>query len=565
MGSTNVDTPFLDTCEEELMGGDAQGQSSGNAAEVPPGTGTASGSDATKVTGCEGTAPCVHPEEVPAAQPSPPTPPVVEVVPSPESSELPTPTQKREFGINSSEELADTATLWRQAMLAASAASMFGAGPTVTAAASYAPTEPKERTNNEGQVAAGLKLDVLAAGLPENVIDSPKCLKCGSEVDAFKTALKNKRAAAPPQFICRICNNVSTMNSRYIGKFDNFDAMTAEEQKDFYLDCQQLAEQAPNGRLQWSAVKQLLLSHLVKSVSRRRSIRLSGDYLPLSVWEKRGFDPEAIRQKGLHLAHPILGDTYRVDLLSVDEEKVWTEMRDTINTAQHKMRKRKLSIEGATPAETPGSATLADSAQAAGSVATPTVPMVIDATEEDEEDDKQLAAMVQSSDSEDCHPVQKRARGRGSGSNAAGVNADAKALKQAAKQAEKEAKKALAEEAKAQKAEVKKLAKLSEKNTSLAQRTVASLVPLLDSAKKVLSAADLTSTPPHFVDELRVAQSAASALVLAGKKWLTKAKKGPNADELGFDVAEAQKATKELKDSQFCLACVRSLPDLIAA
>ena len=549
MGSTGVDTPFLDSCEDELGSNQEQSRASGSDdAEVPEGTDTGSGIDASEAARCEG-------EEVPAAQASPATPPVVEVVPSPATSELPTPAQKREYGINSSEQLEDTAALWKHAMLAASA-SLFGPVPTVTAAASYAPPGPKVRTNHEGQVAAGLKLDVLAAGVPENVIDSPKRLKCGSEVDAFKTALKNKRAAAPPQFICRICNNVSTMNSRYIGKFDHFDAMTSEEQKDFYLECQELAEKSPNGRLQWSAVKQLLMNHLVKSVSRKRSIRLTGEYLPLSVWEKRGFNPLTILEKGVYLPHPVLGDTYRVDLLSVDEEKVWAEMKDSVNSAMHRMRKRK-SSEGAAggtaaPADSAapgGTPALADSAAAAGASA---------------DSDSQLVAMVDSSESEEEHPLRKvarrGARSRGSGSNAANANADAKALAQAAKQAEKDAKKALQEEIKTQKSEAKKLAKQSEKTTSLAQRTLAALAPLLDSAKKVLSAADLASTAPQFVDDLRVAESAASDLALAGKKWLTKAKKGPNADELGFDAAEAQKATKELKDSQFCLAYLRTLP-----
>ena len=42
-----------------------------------------------------------------------------------------------------------------------------------------------------------------------------------------------------------------------------------------------------------------------------------GEYLPLSVYEKRGFDVEAIRQKCTDTEeHPILGTTYRVCIRS---------------------------------------------------------------------------------------------------------------------------------------------------------------------------------------------------------------------------------------------------------
>ena len=44
-----------------------------------------------------------------------------------------------------------------------------------------------------------------------------------------------------------------------------------------------------------------------------------GQFLPLSVWERQGYDPEAIRTKSIAIdkqTHPVLGDTYRVCVLS---------------------------------------------------------------------------------------------------------------------------------------------------------------------------------------------------------------------------------------------------------
>ena len=64
----------------------------------------------------------------------------------------------------------------------------------------------------------------------------------------------------------------------------------------------------------------LLKRHLVEEARREVRDGWRGEFLPLSVWELKGFDVDLILQRAQKEEHPVLGDTYRLDLHSVSDD-----------------------------------------------------------------------------------------------------------------------------------------------------------------------------------------------------------------------------------------------------
>ena len=131
------------------------------------------------------------------------------------------------------------------------------------------------------------------------------CMKCNMEKSIDACIKKSKK------WICKPCNTAATMLSQACeGGFNGkaFTNLTSDEQQEFWRNAAGASK------------RDLVASYQ----SKLRAIRTkekaegsTGDFLPLSVWQNKGYDTDAIQKNSLPediREHPVLGTTYRVHL-----------------------------------------------------------------------------------------------------------------------------------------------------------------------------------------------------------------------------------------------------------
>ena len=192
-----------------------------------------------------------------------------------------------------------------------------------------------------GVCATGSVLDIVHLG-PDNC-DTPRCLKCASIVDPFKAIIKTKRKESM-SYICRPCNSISTMTTRTVGALPEIAGMSASETVDFFKEAAATADSS--GRFNWTRIRGVLISNLTRSVRRIQSAKEHGEFLPLSVWKARGFDPVVIASGGDRMQHPVLGEVFRVKLLSTTDERIEITIRDTVLKAEATLKGVKKDAAG---------------------------------------------------------------------------------------------------------------------------------------------------------------------------------------------------------------------------
>ena len=85
-----------------------------------------------------------------------------------------------------------------------------------------------------------------------------------------------------------------------------FSALSPGEQKAFYAKACELRAQDPDGKLRFSKLQGLLQESLVKREAFLTEKRDTGKFLPLSVYEKQGYDVEPIREHAEQPEDPLL-------------------------------------------------------------------------------------------------------------------------------------------------------------------------------------------------------------------------------------------------------------------
>ncbi|CAK8992873.1 Uncharacterized protein SCF082_LOCUS3253, partial [Durusdinium trenchii] len=150
-----------------------------------------------------------------------------------------------------------------------------------------------------------------------------ECLKCGVQTSALESGVVIKLNGIQ----CPRCASVYQMMYRHMGGIpEGVSSMTAEQQKTFFKSSGSLLASAPkNGR--WAMVKSALVKEMVAFRTSQVTRRVSEDYLPLSVWEKRGFDSSQIKAQGRK----------KDDLVDDD---VWSIPSDTEGPAGPKVPKK---------------------------------------------------------------------------------------------------------------------------------------------------------------------------------------------------------------------------------
>jgi hypothetical protein len=180
------------------------------------------------------------------------------------------------------------------------------------------------------------------AGVMEPImpLGTPTCKRCNMMVDTVKPGTRLIRKT-PPVWQCGSCCSKHVMLTRIFGTFPlpDFAALTSEEQTAFWKD-------APTDV---QGLKQAITETLTNSLVERTETGTAGQYLPLDVYAKQGFDTTHV-EKGCHMKlHPVLGKVFRLDIDSV----AWTKVREKCRRQVLEMISRKSNPLSPTPDRKP--------------------------------------------------------------------------------------------------------------------------------------------------------------------------------------------------------------------
>ncbi|CAJ1339046.1 unnamed protein product, partial [Effrenium voratum] len=166
------------------------------------------------------------------------------------------------------------------------------------------------------------------------------CGRCLREVQIGEAVMKTKSRS--PKYICKTCNKVgSTLSRRLHGwPLPCWNSLSSTEQSQFWRSvCEQ--HDSAHGTLQYEKIKGLLTDVFERKVRSVTSHACTGPFLPLSVWESRGYELEPIRAKAESREDDLFGTVYRVATLETGVKHEEEDVRSIIQKAERHVRKRK--------------------------------------------------------------------------------------------------------------------------------------------------------------------------------------------------------------------------------
>ena len=441
-----------------------------------------------------------------------------------------------------------------------------------------------------GVCAQGSVLDIIQLGTGDD--HTPHCLKCASVVDPFKAIIKSKRKEST-SYICRPCNSISTMTTRTVGTLPEMAQMSISETNDFFTQAAETADSS--GRFSWGRIRGILISTLTRTVQRVESAKMHGEYLPLSVWKARGFDTVAIASGGDRMEHPVLGEVFRIKLLSTTSERIETTIRESVLKAEAALKGTKKrqadssaggngSVAGSSadqlPADDPLGAFMIESSDeeplpkrtrvqgaAAGDVESRMASLAA-SSEQIAVALQQFSAVAGASPAAGVGspgtPASGTSRGSSPGSAAGGRGGRKKTVDPAVAAAAEQQKlarqlaKSQAAEARQQqqlqKAAAREITKNNAKVINLAQRTTTSLGHLAATAEQSLRLTKGLGIPEQLKTDLEKSKTEAKRMLKVAQNRLTQSAKATatnvQLDGLGWVAEDVTALIKKLKDSK---------------
>lgn len=174
------------------------------------------------------------------------------------------------------------------------------------------------------------QLDALRAG-------TYYCTRCQQPVEGAASTRSSKKSHS--RLCCKVCHNVvSMLYKRWDMSKLNFKDMSADDQVDFFRKVKEMTAGGDNitvGKIRTLLTKKMVE---VKNVT-ERAVR--GKFLPLSVYEKKGFDLKPIMEKAERQKSDLFGTVYRVPILEINHAHLEESVRETILSAERKVKPQK--------------------------------------------------------------------------------------------------------------------------------------------------------------------------------------------------------------------------------
>ena len=188
--------------------------------------------------------------------------------------------------------------------------------------------------------------------------DVPTCCKCGGHVDVLGKGVRYM--AKCKMYQCVTCGkrHVSLIKLFGSSKFDELLSAPPNEIQEFWSTLP----------LEWNAMRCKVTSFIIRIRKERRVNEVRGQFLPLSVYEKMGYDvAKIVKHTGKEDIehHPILGATYRVKIRgSLEAKEDELVRKDVIDATPGAYKPYKTKAKH-TPAETGEAAEEAEEAEGA--------------------------------------------------------------------------------------------------------------------------------------------------------------------------------------------------------
>jgi hypothetical protein len=162
-----------------------------------------------------------------------------------------------------------------------------------------------------------------------SIVLTPMCSKCKIEVDPVRAVLTGK---GPGCWRCSSCNVKLVQLNRIFGQWPprSFAMLPPGFQDQFFRDC----HGKPGGKV----LEQFVVDKLTLQRTEQEVASMGGDWLPLSVWDKMGYDAARIEKTCKDTEeHPILGTTYRVCIKSMHSKTIESMIRSELFQSKSKI------------------------------------------------------------------------------------------------------------------------------------------------------------------------------------------------------------------------------------
>ena len=184
--------------------------------------------------------------------------------------------------------------------------------------------ETLQLSQAEAQASEAEQLEQKA--LPEPAaaeeVDTVNCAKCKCAVPKVD-CIERPRNREEFRWCCKACNALLVQCQRKGFSLQNL--LGEEALVRFFSDAAEERRQATENRVSFGAARALLKRCMVEESKRVQQDGHGGSYQPLSFYELRGYDCDAIKEHAPRESHPILGDTYLVKLHHTSDDTYYTE------------------------------------------------------------------------------------------------------------------------------------------------------------------------------------------------------------------------------------------------
>lgn len=201
-------------------------------------------------------------------------------------------------------------------------------------------TAETQAYGNGGQTMIDLSSQMVEGN--ERDDDASKALLCGKcklPVSLENTVMKSLNQKS---VTCKGCHAASVMMSRHFKTMPPaWDSLTDTERVNFFRAI--LAKKdTEEGPLKFKVLRTELKDVLVRKTVTENKRSVSGEFLPLETYRLRGFDTQRIQDLAEKEVHPILGDTYRVDIKTLSEAFIEQDIEESLTQVEKSVKRNHL-------------------------------------------------------------------------------------------------------------------------------------------------------------------------------------------------------------------------------
>jgi hypothetical protein len=196
-----------------------------------------------------------------------------------------------------------------------------------------AATAQADDAPKSGEVAPPVYDHTAEVRFPSMPSDQPVCSKCKTQLDGIRVQITGKKAGV---WRCSTCCTRATQLHRVFGTTspDGLKDLTADEQADFWKQIGMTTGDR-------TALAKCVAERITTRKTEQDKAEAGGQYLPLSVYDKQGYDIDKIKDSCKDTEeHPILGTCYRVSINGGWKSTLDERTRDKTYTGSSGSNKR---------------------------------------------------------------------------------------------------------------------------------------------------------------------------------------------------------------------------------